>query len=198
MRSFRFSSRSVAVLFSFLLLIAGCAGQQSQTTAENTAAEKNPFADAIPLAAPYEHVVIADFTTTDQITTDYPNALKTCQDATVATLAKISQYRSVITGKAAGQKGSTLIVKTHVPEMRIVSSAARMWGGAFAGSSNMTLEVTLIDDVTGKQVGSKTLSSSNNSFAASWTYGSSDRSLPSDMGGILATYIKTVVPSTAP
>jgi hypothetical protein len=52
----------------------------------------------------------------------------------------------------------------------------------------------IIDAVTKKEVRKKELNSSNNAWAAAWVMGSSDRSLPSDMGKIIAEYILSVVP----
>jgi len=41
----------------------------------------------------------------------------------------------------------------------------------------------------------KELNSSNNALAAAWVMGSSDQSMPADMGQIIAEYIISVVPS---
>jgi len=59
----------------------------------------------------------------------------------------------------------------------------------------MTMEVQLIDAASGEVVRNKSLSSVNNPIAAAWSWGSSDRSIPNDMGIILAEYILTVVPA---
>jgi len=70
--------------------------------------------------------------------------------------------------------------------MRLVSTGERIWGGAFAGSSYMNLDVSFINAGSNKEVRNKEMSSATNAWAAAWTSGSSDRSLPADMGRIIA------------
>jgi hypothetical protein len=69
-----------------------------------------------------------------------------------------------------------------------------MWGGAFAGSSEVILKMKLIDASTGVVVREKELSTSNNPWAASWSGGSSDRSLPTDLGMMVAEYLVSIQP----
>ena len=83
---------------------------------------------------------------------------------------------------------------TRILSMRIVSGAARFWWGAAAGRSNVVVELELVDAATDATVRRKTLTSSNNPFGAVWTGGSSDKSLPWDMGRIMAAYVTAVNP----
>jgi hypothetical protein len=79
--------------------------------------------------------------------------------------------------------------------MRIVGGAARFWGGAFAGKSNMVVELKMTDAASGMIVHEKVLSTANNPFAAAWVMGSSDRSLPADMGRMISDYIESIMPA---
>lgn len=99
---------------------------------------------------------------------------------------------------ADAKTGPTLVVKTHVPQMRIVGFGARFWGGAFVGNSEMLLELALVDGKTGSVMGSKTISSSTNAMGATWSFGVTDRNQSTDMGTIMAAYSEAVVPGTAP
>jgi hypothetical protein len=58
----------------------------------------------------------------------------------------------------------------------------------------MSIELKLVDAATGNVVREKVLSSANNPYAAAWAWGSSDRSLPYDMGKIISTYILAITP----
>jgi len=64
-----------------------------------------------------------------------------------------------------------------------------------AGSSYMYIRMTLVDAETQKVVRDEDFNSTNNVFAAAWTFGSTDRSLPSDMAEIMADYIDKAVPA---
>jgi hypothetical protein len=111
-------------------------------------------------------LVIADLTATEEIQRDYPEDLKACRETAANALGQCGKYRSVV--KSEAQKGPTLVVKTNVPKMRIVGFNARFWGGGFAGTSEMLLELTLTDKQTGAVMARKTLSSSVNVMGATW------------------------------
>ena len=113
----------------------------------------------------------------------------------VWTLENKKTFASVAREKASMKyQPGTLMVKANVSDIRIVHGAARFWGGAFAGSSFMNIDLKLVDAATGKVVREKHIDSSNNAWAASWTGGSSDRSLPADMGKIIAEYVCSIMP----
>lgn len=172
-------------------LFFGCAG------GDQAAKPDEPVQAAIepPLGKRYANIVFYDLETTPQIKTDYPGAMEQLQVSAISSLMTKNTYARVERKGQAKYEGPTLYVKVTVSEMRIVGTAARIWGGAFAGSSHMNLEVELIDGATGEVARKKRLESANNAFAASWTGGASDQTLPADMGKILAEYILATVPS---
>lgn len=52
----------------------------------------------------------------------------------------------------------------------------------------------MMDASTREIVREEDFNSTNNSWAAAWNFGASDRSLPSDMGHIMADYLEKAVP----
>ncbi|MFO7708994.1 MAG: DUF4410 domain-containing protein [Desulfobacterales bacterium] len=186
----KWKSNCVCMLCVVLLaLITACAGKEVKSDAK---AEK----DREPLLAkPYRVIVVEEFETTAEVAKDYPHGTRECQANTVWALEAKKLYQAVESGRAAAaRRDGTLVVKAKVTDMRIVSGAARIWGGAFAGSSFMEVDLTLIDAATNATVRTKKLSSANNPWAAAWVGGSSDHSLPADMGKIVAEYVHSVIP----
>ena len=59
----------------------------------------------------------------------------------------------------------------------------------------MNMRMSLVDGSTQKILREEAFDSSNNVWAASWNFGATDRSLPSDMGKIMAEYLEQVVPA---
>ncbi|MCI5119622.1 MAG: DUF4410 domain-containing protein [Candidatus Electrothrix sp. AUS4] len=173
-----------------LILLSACASQKTGTdaTVQNTQAD-------IPLTSKYDNIVFYEFETTDEIKNDYPEAANECLASAMSGLLMKNVYKKVAKSNDSNHSGLTLLVKTKIPEMRIVSTGARIWGGALAGSSYMNMEIEFIDAASGKVLRTKSISSSSNAFAAAWTGGSNDKSLPADMGKILADYIVATVPS---
>lgn len=179
------------VLISVCILLIACAGGGGAPQAEAPQAVSEP-----PLDQKFANIVVYEFETTPDIKRDYPDAARECQVNVVTGLQIKNVYSSVTPHKpGAAYGGGTLLIKAKIKEMRMVSTAARIWGGAFAGSSYMNMDISLIDAGTGKEVRTKELNSATNAWAAAWTSGSSDRSLPADMGKIIAEYIASVVPA---
>jgi len=182
-----------------LVLMTSCAGKDVKSepqagSAVKTDAKAAPVLDP-PLAKPYRTIVVSEFEASAETAKDYPTAARECQANTVWALQEKKAYQAVESGKAAApRRDGALLVNAKITDMRIVSGAARIWGGAFAGSSFMEVAVTLVDGASNTTVREKKLSSANNPWAAAWVGGSSDQSLPADMGKIVAEYVHSVVP----
>jgi hypothetical protein len=193
--------RHCVCLLSLVLLVLmnACAGKEVKSDAQ-AGSEVKPDAKAAsvqdpPLVKPYRVIVVADFETSAEIEKDYPNATRECQANTISGLKEKKFYQAVESGKAAmARRDGTLLVKAKVTGMRIVSGHARMWGGAFTGSSFMEVDLVLIDAANNSVVREKKLSSANNPWAAAWVGGASDQSLPADTGRMLAEYVHSVMP----
>lgn len=178
------------IICTIVMMTIACGGQQAKTDPQAAAVKPDP-----PLTRKYQNIVVSDLTATPEIMKDFPEAINTCQANMVSTLENKKTFSQVALEKdGIKHQPGTLTVKTNVSDMRIVGGAARFWGGAFAGSSFMNIDLKLVDAATGKVVREKSITSANNSWAASWTGGSSDRSLPSDMGKIIAEYVSSVIP----
>ncbi len=183
--------KAVTVLLSLCLLVS-CVGTNKKTAQQEEAAQ----APAVEkLAKQYDTILFSPFTIKPELAKDYPQAAKTVQQSMMTALQQEKRFKKVATideGKPAD--GKTLLIKTNITNMRIVSDSARFWGGAFAGSSGVEMDLQLIDGTTRKVVRNEKMSSWNNSFAAAWSFGSSDHSLLDDMGKIMAKYVAESVP----
>jgi hypothetical protein len=178
------------IAFLMVATLYACGGQQSQP--EQAAA---PEASSAKLPKKYANILSYVFESTPQVAKEYPNAVNTVQQSMTTALQQKNRFKNVGMLKMNQKtKGDTLLVKATVTDLRIVSGAARMWGGVFVGSSGIEVKLTLIDGGTKQQIREEVLNSNNNAWAASYTGGSSDQSLPDDMGKILANYITAIMP----
>ena len=196
-----FEKMTLLVLTLFLLFIfSACGGgkavkSDTAAPAASSAAASTAASKEAPLGKRYDRIVFQKFEFDPKIEADYPGAVAECENSALeATIAK-KIFGSVEKEKTGVKYTDVLLVKTRITNLRIVSTAARMWGGAFAGSSDMSLQMKLIDASTGALVRETELSTNNNPWAAAWTFGSSDRSLPSDLGKIVAEYMATIQPN---
>ena len=187
------------------LLLCGCAGQQARpdattfdqfpgvTVIEEVNLEKVQQQPKLTGIGPYDTVAVEQFEMTAQMKEDYPGALAEFVHGMVGYLRDKNTFGKIV--EAAGDSTSgTIKVEGKILDMRIVSGSARFWGGALAGASYMHIYFKVTDLGTGQVVDEKIVTSSSNPFGAAWTGGTSDRSLPLDMGQIIGEYIFTVVP----
>jgi len=183
----------VAIFFAVTFILPGSQAM-SQAADQNQGITGETGEKEIPLDKKYGKLVFEKFTADPQMDTDYPGAVAECEASAVSAVKTMNLFRQVDTAKDGAKYVDTLLVKTKVTNLRIVSGAARFWGGAFAGASDMTLQLELADAASGKVLRQKELSTNNNPFAASWTFGKTDRSLPSDLGNMVAQYIAAIQP----
>ncbi|MHB9097754.1 MAG: SH3 domain-containing protein [Syntrophales bacterium] len=146
------------------------------------------------MAKKYDRIVFQQFEYDPQIEADYPGAVAECEKSAFEAVISKKIFASAVKETTGLKQAGALLVKAKITNLRIVSTGARMWGGAFAGSSEMSLRMQLIDAAAGTVVREKELSTNNNPWAASWTGGSSDRSLPTDLGKMVAEYLGSIQP----
>lgn len=188
--------RNVA-LFAAAVFAAAAFSACGGNLAGNVKAEEKEAAEEriAPLANRYSKLVFQGFEADSKISTDYPTALSECESAAIAAVISKNLFDAVEKEKDGVKYGDALMVKGSVVNMRIVSGAARFWAGAMAGTSDMSVRLTFTDAATGTVVREKLLSTANNPWGAAWTFGSSDRSLPADMGRIIGEYIAAITPA---
>jgi hypothetical protein len=144
----------------------------------------------------YKSVVIHPFTVAKTVD-DPANAPTDCHDAAVSYLLEKQLFDAVAGDASPGQPGQ-LIIDANVEDLRIVGGAARFWGGALAGRSHMTVKVVARDAATGQMVMSRLVESDNNPYGAAWSYGASDRGLPTNMGPVVADIVINAAQLAAP
>lgn len=172
-----------------LFILASCGGGQAVKSDPSTAFKENP------LDRKYNVVLLQKVEIAPQIAADYPTAVVDYENSLLSDLRAKNRFREVDKQTSQEQYDqNTLLVKSKVLSLRVVSGSARFWFGAAAGTSDMNVEIKLVDAETGNVLREKVLSTANNPFGAVFTGGSSDTSLPADMGRIIAAYILAVSP----
>ncbi|MCP3892918.1 MAG: hypothetical protein GY702_29180 [Desulfobulbaceae bacterium] len=186
------------LVFVTLVIFTGLIGcTTGNNTKKDTPARIPTGEEVIPLSQKYNTLLVYSYETTPVLKKDYPIELKESHAALITALLMSETYSKVAPAKVDEQysEPDTLLIKIKVADMRIASTSARIWGGAFAGSSYMHMNVQFVEAVSGQLIHEKFFSSTNNAMAAAWTFGSNDRSLPVDLAKIVADYILKKVPA---
>ena len=80
-----------------------------------------------------------------------------------------------------------LLVKANLLNYRMVSTKARFFGGAIAGTSYITYKVEVLDGKSGEVKFQREISTENNAFAAAWSF--NDKNLPTFLGNVFGDYL---------
>jgi hypothetical protein len=206
----------IMTVIALTFFLSSCGGKQQNAATDQTKAaaevEKQEYANVSrlegvtietvqkepKLSTNYDNIVLNPLQSSPQLASDYPEVSSQFQISVLAQLKDKKKYKRVESFESkealSGLKGKTLIVDTKVTDMRIVSTGARIWAGAFAGASYMDIYVKLTDASTQKVVLEKIISSHNNAFASAWAPGT-ENALPIDMGKIVGEYFAAIVPA---
>ena len=201
------SDRAHMALYLLVLSVfvcAGCASTAQVATTDQMPGVERLEGATIELAKKehplegvgiYANIRVTSFAASDEYKQDYEWDLKMFHVALISDLRTNGAFKNVLEGTAASQTGKTVNVTGKIVEMRITSGAARFWLGAMAGSSYMTVYLKIIDAETEKMLKEEVISTYNNAFGAAYSYGSSDKSMPKDMGEIVGAYLSAVIPT---
>jgi hypothetical protein len=189
MRTKAFFAMIVCLFACLLFVLAAEAKDKAPPTAVEIA-EKPPVeikADALK----YGTILFKDFTSKPEFKADAGDALVQTQAAAIARLKEMKGFTAVGTYAAGtpAPTNPTLYVDALLIDHRVVGGAARMWGGAMAGSSHLAYTVTLTDAQTGKVVATGDVTTGNNAMAAAWSGGGSDRDLAAFLGKMIADWV---------
>lgn len=176
-----FSKRLALIgLFFGGLFLTACAGTPSRYDAATVARLQTKFQSMTVVVNPY---------TPKEKWEEVDQHLLTSRSATVSYLQEKGIFKQVLMTAPNPTEGKVVVVDALLNDFRIVHGTARFFFGAMAGSSYMNFDVRLTDGAGGTPIASKLIESANNAYGAAWTGGSSDRSLPQDMGGVLGEYV---------
>jgi hypothetical protein len=74
-------------------------------------------------------------------------------------------------------ESGTLLIEPQLASLKIVSGGARFWGGAFAGGSNIDLDLVMVVKETGQQIANPRIKIESDAFTGAWSIGASDQNL---------------------
>ncbi len=178
----------ILILICIILAIS-CAKTKTVKPDEEAAWTRNA-----PLEKAYKKIIIQKFEIDQDLEKDLPDAAVTCESTAMNELLKKDITSKIEKSRlSTSREAGAIIVKARITILKLASSSARGLGGAYAGNSEMAANIKLIDAETGRTLRKKNLSTANNTYASSSTTVSSDQTMPSDLGKMIAEYIAEAV-----
>ncbi|WP_374607488.1 hypothetical protein [Thermomonas sp.] len=71
----------------------------------------------------------------------------------------------------------TLVIEPRIDKIRFISGGARVWAGAFAGSSRVLVALRLVDQATGEVIAEPEFYQHAKAMAGAWTFGVADNNM---------------------
>ena len=185
-----------AVIFVALILLLAlfnaCGGQQSHQE-ESAVQQKDLPIDIPKLEKRYKIILCHKFDSTPEIKSEYSKEIGEMQNSMIESLKKKNEFERVDIFDSGQEIGNdTLIIKADVTYMRIVG----FWKRGYVLWERSWIDVNLkfVDGKTKNLLRENKVTSANNPIGAYFAWGNTDKSLPSDMGKILAEYIALSMP----
>jgi hypothetical protein len=101
-------------------------------------------------------------------------ALRAIQDGMTDRLGGVI---SIWNGKSTSAGARKLIVEPICSDAKLVGTNARIWAGAFAGSSAIVLKVRYVDAATGKTIAEPVFYQRASAMGAAYSFGATDRDM---------------------
>ncbi len=164
-----------SVLICVMVLAAGCAynPEKGEKVGREESARLDPAARPLSTFRHYEvkPMTLADAVREEEDKVVEADKLKEKHQAMLSKL--LEEWNSA---DKEGRSG-TLVIEPHLVHLRIVSGGARFFAGAFAGGSEVEMDLNLVDKDTGESVGKPRISREAGAIAGAWSIGKSDDNL---------------------
>lgn len=161
-----------------LLALTACAVRTPVQTVSPEAAAAN---------RQYQNVVFRTFTAEPEV----PNpdaAILDCLRSAMDHLQLKNVYKRVEKQTPSSYPEPTLFVDLRLTGLRMVSSTTRMWTGVMSGRSYIKVVVKLTN-AQGAVVAEQELFGAPNAWGSAYSFGSSDRELPKNMGILVGDFV---------
>jgi hypothetical protein len=178
-------NRTAVVAASLAIaLIAGCATQVKTPTA----ADNPPPAEAFSKFSSFE---LKPINVTESCDKQHGGdvALKSIQEKLDVKLG--GMVKSWNAAKKTGAASRKLIIEPVCSDVKLVGTAARIWGGALAGSSAVVMKVRFTDAGSGKQVAEPVFYQRANAMGAAYSFGATDRNMLDRLVDLISSYTVT-------
>jgi hypothetical protein len=143
--------------------------------------------DDVKLNLVYQNVIFRNFTAAPEVKSP-ELAIMECTNSSIDYLKLKNVFKKIDKGNGKSFSEPTLYVDVVLTDLRIVSGAARFWGGALSGRSHMKM-IAKLSNANGNIIAEKELFGAPNAYGSAYSFGSSDRDLPKNMGILLGDFI---------
>jgi hypothetical protein len=167
--------KKIALVFICTFLV-GCASDPDKRKLVAIEESSGMQSTAEPLSS-FDNFKLADMTLAPSVQTE-PEKVVVAKRLDVKLKTKLDPLISNWNAKAGYvQGGRTVEIQPRVVSLRVISGTTRFFAGAFAGQSDISMDLILLDKETGEEIGRARVHRAAGAFAGAWSIGMSDKSL---------------------
>ncbi len=163
-------------LLLIVLAVSGCASDPAKRklVAIEESSRMQPTAE--PLSS-FDNFKLADMTLAPSVQTE-PEKVVVAKRLDVKLKTKLDPLISNWNAKSGYvQGGRTVEIQPRVVSLRVISGTTRFFAGAFAGQSEISMDLILLDKETGEEIGRTRVQRAAGAYAGAWSIGMTDKSL---------------------
>lgn len=163
-------------LFLISIFLVSCASDPEKRKLVAIEASSGMKSTATPLSS-FDNFKLVDMTLAPSVETQ-PEKVVVAKRLSVQLKTKLDPLISRWNAKSGFVPGGrTVEIHPRVVSLRVISGTTRFFAGAFAGQSEISMDLILVDKETGKEIGRTRVQRSAGAFAGAWSIGMTDRSL---------------------
>ena len=165
------------ILISLALLFSGCA-TNIKTDVKANPPPGEPFAN-------FQRFELRDLTVAQQY--DVPANRDAAAKLDAGLKTKVGGILELWNQEPRGA-GRGLVVEPILEQVKVVSTAKRIWGGAFGGSSAVVLKMRYTDQASGQVIADPTFYQHAKALAAAYTFGVADKAMLTRLPELVSNY----------
>jgi hypothetical protein len=81
------------------------------------------------------------------------------------------------TDAAGSTRGQTLVIEPRIEKLKVVSTGARIWAGAFAGDSYVIMKIKIAEQPSGTVLAEPEFYQRASAMSGAWTFGAQDKDM---------------------
>ena len=78
---------------------------------------------------------------------------------------------------AGSTRGQSLVIEPRIDKLKVVSTGARIWAGAFAGDSYVVMKFKIVEQPSGTQLAEPVFYQRASAMSGTWTFGAQDKDM---------------------
>lgn len=179
--------KKLFMLLAVVLLMSACAGKNHH--AEIVQNEVTRLPQPTKSLSTYKTITLEKMAFSEAIQQD-EDKVEVAEEFEKQLQQKLQPLLTQWNSQVSQDKNGTLIIIPQLEALRIVSAGTRFWAGAWAGNSNVDMDLQLVDKQTNSIIAEPRIQLKADAMTGGWSVGASDQNILIYLTDISYEYLK--------